>query len=77
MGVKALMFRFCLLPLMGILGIFMGGVASLEVLAQRGSEVELWTGPRPSLSPSEPAQLAAEKGTCFPHALGTLLSHLV
>lgn len=54
-----------------------GGAACPEDLVRKGSEVELWTGPRPSLSPSEPAQLAAEKGTCFPHALGTLLSHLV
>lgn len=75
--VKELMFWFCSLPLMGILSVLIGGAASPEDLAQRGSEVELWTAPRPSLPPSGPDQLAAGKGTCFPRTSGTLLSHCV
>jgi len=59
---------------MGILSVLIGGAASPEDLAQRGSEVELWTAPRASVPPLGLAQLVAEKSTCFPSALGTLLS---
>jgi len=41
---------------------------------RRGSEVELQTGPWASLLPLGPAPFSAEKGTCFLHTLGTLIS---
>jgi len=63
-----------------------GGAACPEDLVRKGSEVELWTGPRASLSLLHGwlsslwrrahcgEGLTVEKGTCFPHTLGTLLS---
>ena len=68
--VKELMFWFRLLPLMGILSILMGEERRHPRKTRRREKVR-WSS-RPSIPP-----LAAEKGTCFPRTLGTLLSHFV
>ena len=77
MEVKELTFWFRLLPLIGILGVLMGGEGQHPWRTWCGEAVRQTSGTA-AISPSVGlAQLAVEKGTCFPPALGTLLSRFV
>jgi len=62
------MFWFHLLPLTGILSILLEGEGGQPWRTWHEEEVRWSSGQDPRhLSPKGPAQLVAEKGTCFPH----------